>query len=125
MAKNVCILLNNYGEQMANAAADAFRFGAVSAEMGNRTVVYLGANWHGTIIPRGKLEKQEKGFMGSLLANPLLPPLRRFQAVGGVLWVPAQAAQDYKPGGVIDGVTFVDERTLLEFLAEDTITLQF
>lgn len=125
MAKNVCILLTNHSEQTTNSAGEPIRFGAVSAEMGHRIVDYLGAYWHEAIIPRGKLEKQEKGFMGPRLSNPLLPPLRPPRSVGWELWVPAQAARDYKPGGIIDGVTFVDERALLELLAEATITLQF
>ncbi|HLW03317.1 MAG TPA: hypothetical protein VKT82_32030 [Ktedonobacterales bacterium] len=123
MAKNVCIMLISYGETVA-PAVDAFRLGAVSAEMGNRTVVYLGPDWPRSIIPRGHPEKGGKSFLGPI-QNSVLPHYQRFRAAGGVLWVTAQVAQDYTPDKLIDGVTFVDERTLLEYLAQDTIALQF
>lgn len=124
MAKNVCIMLISY-EGMITTAVDAFRLGAASAEMGNRTVVYPGTNWHKEIIPRGRLEKAAKSFVGSLPQNAVLPHYQRFRAAGGVWWVAAQVAQDYTPDKLIDGVIFVDERTLLAFLVEDTLALQY
>jgi hypothetical protein len=110
--------------EITNAIIDVFRLAASSVELGNTTVIYLGGTWSEELISQRGIEKYAK----LLKQDPILECYRRFQAGGGILWVSAYQAQKKKlheRHDLITGVIFVDERKLLEFLAEDTICLQY
>lgn len=127
MAKTVCIMLTSY-EAPLNAATSAFRLGALSAEMGNRTVVYLSGEWPNHIILRGRLEREAQQTARLIKEQPpqeeLLAHYRRFLAAGGIVWVSLENASDLRQHDLIEGVHFVDERTLLGLLMEEPVMVQ-
>jgi hypothetical protein len=127
MAKTICIMLTSY-EAPLNAATAAFRFGALSAEMGNRTVMYLSGMWPMNIIVKGKLESAAREFQRYTGQSPqyeLLAYYQRFVAAGGIVWVSLEEAGDLRQQNLMDGVNFIDERALLGLLIEETVVVQY
>jgi hypothetical protein len=86
----------------------------------------VGGRW--TDLARaGVLEQHERVLKPIYKGLSVLELFRHFQNAGGQLWVSSSDAQRQGPDkrALIGGVTFVDEKTLLTFLTQGTVVLNF
>ncbi len=124
MAENVCLMFTE--AETTNALVRVLSLAAASVDMRKRTVIYVDGHWL-ELAKAGYLEQQDRELKRIYKGQSVLDLFRHFQNGGGELWVSAIAAQrrDLSRLTLIAGVRFVDELTLLTFLHENTLVLNF
>lgn len=101
---------------------------AAAVDLHKRTVLYVGGPW-ADLAQQGQLERRDselrhyKGYKGASLVDLV----RQFQNAGGQVWVSASEAQEKYMSRypLIAGAYVVDERTLLDFVTQETVVLNF
>lgn len=118
MPKNVCVELVT--SELANDIVEALLMANAALDLGRRTVLYVGRRWI-ELATKGGFEKYDR----ILKDDPILELFERFQAGGGMLWASAFAVRSLNVQNLLNGVLIVDEKTLLEFLSQDTIHIHY
>ncbi len=99
-----------------------------AVDLHKRTVLYVGGGW-ATLAQQGQLERRDRELQlkGFHLGTPLVDLFRHFQNAGGQVWVSALDAprRDLDNHPLIAGAYVVDERTLLDFVTQETVVLNF
>lgn len=118
MSKNVCVELIT--SELANDITEALLMANAALDLGRRTVLYVSRRWI-ELATKGGFEKYDR----LLKDDPVLELFRHFQASGGMIWASAFAVRSLNVQNLLNGVLVVDEKTLLEFLSQDTIYIHY
>jgi hypothetical protein len=126
MAKNLCVMLTGY--QTSSWLIKALSMAFVGVDLYQRTVLYV--EGEGTAIAEpGMLElrdKSDKVIIKETAPASLVDMRGHFLNAGGQVWVsPFSARQVRGKYTLVPGAFVVDERTLLTFLAEDTVVITY
>jgi hypothetical protein len=124
MAENLCIMLTE--SEAFNTLVRVMLLVGAAGDLHKRAVFYVGGRWS-YLAQQGGPERGEQQTKGINQGPPLTELLRRFQNGGGQVWLAADDAREMnlakKP--LIPGAYVVDEPTLLNFLMQDTVVLNF
>ena len=113
MAENVCLIVAEASEYI-NSLIRAIELGAAATDLYKRKVIYLDKGWNR--FARAGMFEKEKNLRESA------PKLRSFLDAGGQLWfAPSSLGQE----PLMAGAVVVDDKTLMAFLAQDTVVLTF
>ncbi len=109
-----------------NVLVRVLSLAAAAVDLHQRTVLYVGGRWI-DLARAGVLEQHERILKPIYQGLSVMELFRHFQNAGGQLWVSSSDAQRQGPDkrALIEGVTFVDEKTLLTFLTQGTVVLNF
>ncbi|HET8845710.1 MAG TPA: hypothetical protein VFN35_29855 [Ktedonobacteraceae bacterium] len=118
MSKNVCVELIT--SELANDIVEALLMACASLDLSKRTVLYVSRRWI-ELARKGGFEKYDR----LLRDEPILELFGRFQAGGGMIWVSAFAVKSLDVHDLLNGVLVVDEKTLLDFLSQDTVHIHY
>jgi hypothetical protein len=126
MAKNLCVMLT--GAQSSSWLIKALSMAFVGVDLYQRTVLYV--EGLGTEIAEPDhlelRDTSDKKLIQETAPASLVDMRRHFQNTGGQLWVsPFSARQMRGLYRLVPGAIAVDERTLLTFLAEDTVVITY
>ncbi len=102
---------------------------AAAVDLHKRTVLYVAGGWW-DLAQQGQLERYDRELQlkGFHLGTSLVDLFRHFQNAGGQVWVSAlDAAQrmNLNKHPLIAGAYVVDERTLLDFVTQETVVLNY
>ena len=126
MAENICLMLTE--TQSTTVLIRVLSLAAAAVDLRKRTILYVGGAWWG-LAQQGQLERYDRELQlkGFHLGTPLVDLFRHFQNAGGQVWVSALDAQrmDLNKHPLIAGAYVVDERTLLDFVTQGTVVLNF
>jgi hypothetical protein len=120
MAENICLMLIE--ADTLHMLARVLSLATAAVDQHKRTVLYVGERW-AELAWTGVLEKRDREFKASSKGLSLGELFHHFQNTGGQLWVSAFDAPGKQP--LAEGVTVVDDKTLLTFLTQDTVVLNF
>jgi hypothetical protein len=123
MAENICLMLTE--ATTTNTLIRVMKMAVASVELHKRTALYLAGRW--TELARtGELEKYERE-INNLYKLSLMELFRVYQNAGGQVWVSSFNIQqmDLSKRPLIAGAIVVDEKALLTFLTQGTVTLNF
>ena len=126
MAENICLMLSE--TDTTNVLFRVLSLAATAVDLHKRTVLYVGGQWAG-LAQQGQLERRDRELQlkGFYKGTPLVDLFRHFQNAGGQLWVSAFDAQrmNLNTHPLIAGAYVVDESTLLDFVTQETVVLNF
>ena len=124
MAENMCLMLTE--SDTINVLVRVLSLAAAAVDLHQRTVLYVGGRWI-ELARAGALEQRDRILKPIYKGLSVVELFRHFQNAGGQLWVSSSDAQRQGPDkrALIEGVTFVDEKTLLTFLTQGTVVLNF
>jgi len=124
MTENMCLMLTE--SDTTNVLVSVLSLAAAAVDLHQRTVLYLGGRWI-ELARVGVLEQRDRLLKPIYKGISVMELFRHFQNAGGQLWVSSFEAQRGGPDkrALIEGVTFVDEKTLLTFLTQGTVVLTF
>lgn len=123
MTENICLMLTE--ADTTNVLGRVMSLATAAVDMRKRTVLYVAGHW-ADLARAGEFEKRERDFK-MIYKLSLVELFRHFQSGGGQLWVSAFNAQQWDLGKrpLVAGASVVDERTLLTFLTQETLVLNF
>jgi hypothetical protein len=123
MAENMCLMLTE--ATTTSALVRVLSLATVAVDLHKRTVLYVGGRWIELARP-GDLEQRERNYQRTYKVS-VMELFRHFQHAGGQLWVSALGVQglDLVKWPLIQGATVVDDQTLLTFLTQGTVVLNF
>ena len=101
----------------------ALTLAVAAVDLHKRTVIYTGGQLN--IATAGYLKKQGTRRRWGDAQESLVDLFRHFQQGGGQLWIPAFYTDLFEKAPSSRGIRFVDEKTLLTFLMQDTLVLNF
>ncbi len=116
MAENMCLMVTDANDYV-NSLMRAVELAGIAVDLYKRTVLYLDGDWnrYAQVEVFSALEKRKQ-------TRETAVKLRSFLNAGGQLWVsPSKLSQE----PLTEGAIVVDDKTLLTFLAQDTIVLTF
>jgi hypothetical protein len=125
MTENICLMLTE--SNTTNAYVRALKLAATAVDLRQHTVLYLAGCW-ADYAQAGYLEKEEGNFrMFFPKGESIMDVFRHFQQDGGQIWVSAFNAANWNLNKhpLAAGATLVDDRTLLTFLTQGTVVLNF
>jgi hypothetical protein len=124
MAENICLMLTE--AESTNALIRVLSLAAAAVDLHKRTVLYVAGQW-APLAQAGQLERRDRELKGFYKGTPLVDLFRHFQNAGGQVWVSAFTAQhmNLNTSPLIAGAYVVDERTLLDFVTQETAVLNF
>ena len=124
MTENMCLMLTQ--ADTTNVLVRVLSLAAAAVDLHQRTVLFVGGKWT-ELAKVGNLEQHDRILKPMYGGLSVLELFRYFQHAGGQLWVSSSDAQRQELGRrpLIQGFTFVDERTLLTFLTQGTVVLNF
>ena len=126
MAENICLMLTE--TESTTVLMRALSLAAAAVDLHKRTVLYVAGHWAG-LAQSGQLERRDRELRlkGVYQEAPLVDLVRHFQNAGGQVWVSAFDAQQMNldARSLITGAYVVDERTLLNFVTQETVVLNF
>ena len=116
MTENICLMVN-VGSEYVNSLMRAVELAGRAVELYKRTVLYLDGDWnrYAQVEVFSALEKRKQ-------TRETAVKWRSFLNAGGQLWV-APSKRNQEP--LIEGAIVVDDKTLLTFLAQETVVLTF
>jgi hypothetical protein len=123
MTENICLMFTE--SESHSSIVRVLSLAAAAVDLHKRTVLYVGGRWVELVKP-AELEQREREYMRTYKVS-LVELIRHFQNAGGQLWVSALDAQqlDLVRWPLIQGATVVDDQTLLTFLTQGTVVLNF
>jgi hypothetical protein len=126
MAENICLILTELTLNSRNGLPRVLSLAAAAVDLHKRTVLYVGGSWLDLALAGG-LERRVQVNKAVWKGYFVVELFRHFQSAGGQLWVSSFEAQQHNLGkeALEQGVTFVDDKTLLTFLTQDTVVLNF
>lgn len=123
MAENMCLMLTE--SESHSAPVRVLSLATTAVALHKRTVLYVGGGWL-EIVRAGRLEQLERVYQEKYQVS-VVQLRRHFLNAGGQLWVSAWSVRDLDPvkRPLIQDVTVVDDQTLLTFLTQGTMVLNF
>ena len=124
MTENICLMLTE-SESIATFVR-GLSLAVAAVDLHKRTVLYVDGPWT-DIATREALERRESLVKMVYKDLSVLSLFRHFLNAGGQVWISplgAQALQRSKQP-LVAGVRVVDEQTLLTFLTQGTVVLNF
>ncbi|HEX7736869.1 MAG TPA: hypothetical protein VF458_18635 [Ktedonobacteraceae bacterium] len=123
MAENMCLMLTE--SESHSALVRVLSLATTAVALHKRTVLYVGGGWMEIARP-GTLEQRERDYQRTYKVS-VVELLRHFQNAGGQLWVSAWSVRDLDlvKWPLIQGATVVNDQTLLTFLTQGTMVLNF
>ena len=123
MTENICLMFTQ--ADTTDALVRVLSLAAAAVDLHKRTVLYVGGRWIELARP-GALEQREREYTKTYKVS-VMELFRHFQNAGGQLWVSSLSAQqlDLVKWPLIEGATVVDDKTLLTFLTQGTVVLNF
>ncbi len=123
MAENICLMFTQ--ADTFDVLVRVLSLAAAAVDLHKHTVLYVGGRWV-ELVKAGALEQREREFK-AIYKVSVVELFRHFQNAGGQLWVSSFDAQQQDLGkkALVEGVTFVDDKTLLTFLTQGTVVLNF
>jgi hypothetical protein len=126
MAENICLMLSE--TDSTRVLFRVLSLAAAAVDLRKRTVLYVAGQWASLAQP-GQLERYDRELQlkGFPTESHLVDLFRHFQNAGGQVWVAAFNAQqmNLNTHPFIAGAYVVDERTLLDFVTQETVVLNF
>ena len=124
MAESICLMLTE--STNASALVRVLSLAVAAVDLHKRTVLYVGGEWIDLATSAKYLEQRERIYQGTYKVS-VLELFRHFQQAGGQLWVSSSSVQglDLVKRPLIQGTTVVDDQTLLTFLTQGTVVLNF
>ena len=126
MAENICLMLSE--AESTTVLIRVLSLATAAVDLHKRTVLYVGGGW-AALAQQGQLERRDRQLQlkGFHIGTPLVDLFHHFQNAGGQLWVSAFEAQrmNLNTHPLIAGAYVVDERTLLDFVTQETVVLNF
>lgn len=123
MTENICLMLTE--ATSTNALARVLSLAIAAVDLHKRTVLYVGGRW-ADLARAGEFEQHEREFK-TFYKISVVESFRYFQSAGGQIWVSAFNAQpwDLSKRPLVQGASIVDDKTLLTFLTQETVVLNF
>lgn len=123
MAENICLMLTE--ATTTNALVRVLKMAVAAVDLNKRTVLYVDGRW-AELARAGEFEQREREIK-TLYKLSVVELFRHFQNAGGQLWVSSFHIQQMDLGKrpLVAGATAVDEKTLLTFLTQGTVVLNF
>jgi sulfur relay (sulfurtransferase) DsrF/TusC family protein len=124
MAESICLMLTE--STNASALVRVLSLAAVAVDLHKRTVLYVGGGWIELARSDKYLEQRERDYQRNYKVS-VMELFLHFQHAGGQLWVSSLSVQglDLVKWPLIQGATVVDDQTLLTFLTQGTVVLNF
>ncbi len=123
MTENICLMFTQ--AESHSAILRVLSLAVAAVDLHKRTVLYVGGRWTELVKP-ALLEQTEREYLKTYKVS-VVELIRHFQNAGGQLWVSSFDAQqmDLVRWPLIEGATVVDDKTLLTFLTQGTVVLNF
>ncbi len=124
MAENICLMFTE--SETHSSLVRVLSLAAAAVDLHKRTVLYLGGSWIELARSDKYLENRERDYQRTYKVS-VVELFRHFQNAGGQLWVSALSVRDLDlvKWPLIAGATVVDDTTLLTFLTQGTVVLNF
>ena len=123
MTENICLMFTQ--ADTSGVILRVLSLAVAAVDLHKRTVLYVGGRWTELVKP-ALLEQTEREYLKTYKVS-VVELIRHFQNAGGQLWVSSFDAQqmDLVRWPLIEGATVVDDQTLLTFLTQGTVVLNF